>query len=303
MVKTSSEPDWDDFRLVKAIAEARGMPGAAAELQISASTVFRRLGQIEDAMGVALFRRHRGGYELTPAGAEIVALAQRLESEITTSLRRVAEREVLLVGELRLVIDEALLHLLMPVLAYFLQQYRDIRLNVTTVDKRPDLSAHDANVVIFANGQPPDEMIGRRIARIAWALYGSVHEAGQHDVGDATTDRKAATPDPKEKSAPRRVAQTGSDRNVTADVVYRTNTILGVAEAVERGMGVGRLPCFVGDLRPGLVRHSAPEFDATTDLWLLTCPDMGRSARVRLFVDFVAARIIRHRPLFEGEGV
>ncbi|WP_299904060.1 LysR family transcriptional regulator [uncultured Paracoccus sp.] len=50
MNKEPAAPNWDDFRLVRAIADARGMPGAAAELQVSASTVFRRLGQIEAAL-------------------------------------------------------------------------------------------------------------------------------------------------------------------------------------------------------------------------------------------------------------
>ena len=38
---------WDDFRLVKAVADARGMPGASSRLGVNQSTVFRRLGQVE----------------------------------------------------------------------------------------------------------------------------------------------------------------------------------------------------------------------------------------------------------------
>ena len=56
---------WDDFRLVKAVADARGLTGAAERLGVNHSTTFRRLGQIEDALGVALFERHRTGYALT----------------------------------------------------------------------------------------------------------------------------------------------------------------------------------------------------------------------------------------------
>ena len=57
---------WDDFWLVNAIADARSLPGAAVLLGINHSTVFRRLGQIEEALGVTLFERHRSGYALTP---------------------------------------------------------------------------------------------------------------------------------------------------------------------------------------------------------------------------------------------
>ncbi|AUH63757.1 LysR family transcriptional regulator [Paracoccus zhejiangensis] len=154
MYKEPAAPNWDDLLLVRAIADSRGMPGAAAEFRISASTVFRRLGQIEALLGVALFHRHRSGYELTPAGADIVALAQRLEVDIAASLRRVAERQELLAGELSIVVDETLPPLLVPSFAEFLRQFPDFCLHVTTVDRAPDLSAHDATIMIFANGEP-----------------------------------------------------------------------------------------------------------------------------------------------------
>src|SRR5258708_33831300 len=46
---------WDDFRLIKAIADAGSLPAAAAALGINHSTLFRRLRQIEAALGATLF--------------------------------------------------------------------------------------------------------------------------------------------------------------------------------------------------------------------------------------------------------
>ena len=88
MAESLKHPAWDDFRLVKAVADARGMPGAAAELGINQSTVFRRLGQVEDALATTLFERHRTGYGLMPGGEEMFALAQRLDSDIPRSRAR-----------------------------------------------------------------------------------------------------------------------------------------------------------------------------------------------------------------------
>ena len=44
-------PAWDDLRLVREIARAQGMAGAAAELGLDHSTVYRRLGALEKALG------------------------------------------------------------------------------------------------------------------------------------------------------------------------------------------------------------------------------------------------------------
>jgi hypothetical protein len=66
---------WDDFRYVKAIADTRSLGGAATELGVNHSTVFRRLAQIEERLGSRLFERSRAAYALTPCGEEMVRLA------------------------------------------------------------------------------------------------------------------------------------------------------------------------------------------------------------------------------------
>ncbi len=86
-------------------------------------------------------------------------------------------------------------------------------------------------------------------------------------------------------------------------VAYRLNTVLGLAEAVDAGAGIGYLPCFIGDARPSLMRLAPPKAEFGSDLWLLTHPDLRHSARVRVFLDFLAAEIAKRRPFIEGSGV
>ena len=83
-------------------------------------------------------------------------------------------------------------------------------------------------------------------------------------------------------------------------IVFKVNTVLGLAEAIEASIGIGHLPCFIGDTRPELLRLSAPQPDFAADLWLLTHPDLRQSARVRVFLDFLAAEIGRWHKLIEG---
>jgi DNA-binding transcriptional LysR family regulator len=61
MVEPYKNLAWDDFRLIKAIADVRSLPAAAMLLGVNHSTVFRRLAQIEEALGAKLFERHRSG--------------------------------------------------------------------------------------------------------------------------------------------------------------------------------------------------------------------------------------------------
>ena len=84
-------------------------------------------------------------------------------------------------------------------------------------------------------------------------------------------------------------------------IVYKVNTVLGLAEAVEAGIGIGHLPCFIADARPALVRLVPPDPAFAGDLWLLTHPDLRHSPRVRVFLDFMAAEIAAQRAFIEGE--
>ena len=59
--------DWNELRLVLAIARAGGLIAAARALAIDHSTAFRRLQAIERALGHQLFERGPGGaYLATP---------------------------------------------------------------------------------------------------------------------------------------------------------------------------------------------------------------------------------------------
>lgn len=294
---------WDDFRLVKAIAEARSLPAAAAVLGLNHSTVFRRLGQIESALGVKLFERRRDGYVASPAGEEMARLAERVDEDINDFARRLEGQEIKPAGELRVTTNDTLLvDLLTPIFAGFLRQCPDIRLDVVLANQALNLSRRDADVAIRATDNPPETLVGRRAARISWALYASASAFAMSD----DTDRASLLANERwvslgDEFAALKVVRYLARHVAPSRIVYRVNTVLGLGEAVEAGIGIGFLPCFIGDTRPGLTRIGEPAAEFSAALWLLTHPDLRHSPRVRLFLDFLAGELGRLKPLLEGE--
>ena len=293
---------WDDFRLIKAIALARGLTGAAERLGVNHSTLFRRLGQVEEALGTKLFERHRSGYTLTTPGEEMVALAQRVDDDITAFTRKMAGREIAPAGEVRVTTNDSLLiHLLTPLFVKFRKTYPNLRLDVVLANQELNLSKRDADVAIRATDSPPENLVGRRAATIAWALYGraddfpdpealdpeSLYDRDWVSLGDNLAMLKAVR-FVREHVPPERIG-------------YKINTVLGLAEAVEWGLGIGHLPCFIADRRPELVRLSTPNPEFAPGVWLLTHPDLRASPRIRAFLDCAAAEFVKLRPLLEGD--
>lgn len=304
MPTATSSVAWDDFRLIKAIAEARSLPAAAELIGLNHSTVFRRLGQIEESLGTRLFERHRSGYVPTPAGEEMAALAERLEGDITGFTRRLAGREILPAGELRVTTNDSLLvELLTPLFAAFMKQCPDIKLDVLLGNQALNLSKRDADVAIRATDNPPENLVGRRVAQIGWALYGRAADfpgGGPADQSELMQQRWVSLGD---QFSNFKVVQYRQKHIPANQTVYKLNTVLGLAEAVEAGVGIGFLPCFIADRRPGLTQLAPPQTGYAADLWLLTHPDLRHSPRVRLFLDFMAAELTKLRPLMEGGAV
>jgi len=292
---------WDDFRLIRAIAGTGSLPAAAVALGLNHSTVFRRLRQVEAMLGIALFERHRSGFVATPAGEAIVATAGRMDHDVTEVLRRLAGQAPSPAGELRISTSDSLLvQLLLPLFARFRAEYPRITLDLIIGNAALNLSRRDADIAIRAADTAPETLVGRRLARIAWALYGRAEDAaapGQDPVAQAnwvglgeSMGSLKATRFLQKSVAPERIAA-------------RVNSVLALAEAVEAGLGIGHLPCFVGDARPGLRRLAAPEAAFGSTLWVLTHPDLRQAPRVRAMMDFVGPAVAPLRDLLEGCGL
>src|SRR5258708_19729068 len=73
---------WDDLRIIKAIGESGGLAAAARMLGFNNTTISRRLSRLERVVGAVLFDRPRTGYRPTVSGAQLIALAPRVEVDI-----------------------------------------------------------------------------------------------------------------------------------------------------------------------------------------------------------------------------
>ncbi len=294
-----AEIAWDEFRLVRAIAEARSLAGAADVLGINHSTVFRRLGSLEKAMGARLFERSRTGYAPTAAGEKMVDLANRISDEIVDLERKITGQDLRPSGDLRVTTNDTLLvHLLSEIFAGFRRAYPEINLDIVVANGMLNLSKRDADIAVRATDRPPETLIGRRLAGIRWGIFAPSADAPKKfDPADARRYKWVGLSDGIGGPKPSRWLL---DHAGNEQIVYRLNTVLGLAEAVAAGAGMALIPCFIGSATPGITRIGFPDPEIEHGLWLLTHPDLKNSARVRAFMDYAAQEIGRRRPIIEG---
>jgi DNA-binding transcriptional LysR family regulator len=299
-VVSRTAPSWDDYRYVQAVAQARSLTGAAQVLGVNHSTVFRRINAIEESFGTQIFERGRSGYVLTTAGEEMVALASRIGEDIVGFERRIAGRDIKPSGDLRVTTNDMVwMHLIAPVLGEFLALYPDIALEMSISYAPLNLSKRDADIAIRATSSPPETLVGRKVCHIGWAAYGpkALADLSEEDlsayrwIGFSDALMLASAAQWLERHiGPKRFA-------------VRVNSLLGVSEAIQAGVGLGILPCFVGDRIPSLARISGWSPVCTEDLWLLTHPDLKHAARIRAFMDFVWSTLVPQRAAVEGSSI
>ena len=71
-----------DLEYLAASADAQSFSRAAAVLGINASTVSRRIGRLEDELGLALFERSQRGIRPTSGGKAVLLHVRRALAEI-----------------------------------------------------------------------------------------------------------------------------------------------------------------------------------------------------------------------------
>lgn len=121
-----------------------------------------------------LFERHPGGYAPTAQGEEMLAAAERVEGEVLGLERRLLGRDVELVGSLRVTTTDTLAHgLLMPHLKSFRAVCPGVEVELIVSNTFFNLTKREADVALRPTRQPEGTMVGRRLAEIAVAVYGS----------------------------------------------------------------------------------------------------------------------------------
>ncbi len=289
--------DWDDLKVLLAVARAGTVRAAAAKLKVSHSTVSRRVDQMEADLGVRLFERLPTGYHLTPAGDDLLGPAERAEIEINAAERRLAGQDARLSGDVRVTLPPpAAVDLVIPHLPEFKAKFPGIELELVSSFALLDLSRRDADVAMRFVSQPPEHLVGRRLPDFHYCYYATAEYLARHDLdADPPTARwigwNEGVPFPP-------WVQAGPYPKIPAE--WGLNDITLQLAAAKAGLGMALLPCISGDASPVLRRVPGSNTVVPREGWILTHPDLRTSARVRTVMTFLIDIINREIDLVTG---
>jgi len=278
--------NWGDVRFFLAVARDGTLAAAAARLKTTPSRVARHVEALEQALGVALFRRSLDGYRLTDEGRALMPRAEAVEGAVQ-ALGTARSAEV--AGRVRLATTENIaVHLLAQPLRDLQRRHPALQVELMVSSSPIDLLSAEVDVALRLVRPQTGNLSVRLVARLAFALYAAP---------DAPAGFVTWMPEMGDLLCARWVERHG------APVAMRANSLTVQHEMAARGIGRALLPCLLGDADPRLVRLGGVIDEVGQDMWLVINRDLGGSARVRCVADAVADAIAAQRDLLEGRQV
>lgn len=286
--------DWDDARMFLAFARDGSFSAAAKRLGVQHSTISRRIHALEKDLATPLMERSATGYVLTEAGEQLSESATRMERELLSFEAASSGQSDAPSGELHVTaIANMASTVLMPLFARFNEAYPNIDLRLEVTNNSVRLAERDADVALRQTNTPGETLIGTRLVTVSSAVYGSTDYCAAVAAGRAPEKWIGVDCCDYHRNWTKQ-AWPQLDHSFCVD-----DTSLTVA-ALKEGLGVGFLPCFLGDNDPSLVRFREPEKKHELGLWLLYHRDLKRTKRVTLFRQHMQREIEPLSSVFDG---
>ncbi|GGJ24307.1 LysR family transcriptional regulator [Neoroseomonas lacus] len=287
----------DEMAAFLHIVERGGFAAAARGSPQTPSALSKLVQRLEARLGVRLLTRTTRRIALTPEGEtyaararDILAMIEATETEVTAGRGRPR-------GHLRVNTGTAYArHRLIPLLPAFCAEYPDITLDLTVTDRRVDLVAEGADVLLRTGPLDDSTLIARRIATGRRVIC----------AAPAYLDRRGTPRQPNDLLAHDCIMLHGQARltiwpfhdgeglaALTVPGRLATDSAEALRDMALAGLGVIRISEFVvrEDIAAGRLvsllaaQHASEE----VPVWAITAPGRHRMPRIRAFVDFLAA--------------
>lgn len=270
--------DWDDLRAVLLVVRTGKLARAGEALGVNYTTIARRIARAETALDQTLFERLPDGYRATEAGRLVAEHAAAMEARQDELLRQLTGQDQSLQGTLVITAPQLLVgRYLAPVIERFNALHPAVEIHLRATNDLLDLNRREADLAIRISRNPGDTLMGLRLCAQQTASFAAPKRAEILERDPASIiDWIAHSGNPEVPKSVRDTYPNVRVRTVFDDMV----AMVGAAQA---GLGVVRMPFFLGRFTPGLVRVPLLAPQPYADIWVVAHRDVWPSAKVSAF--------------------
>lgn len=301
----------DAMQAFARVAETGSFTKAADTLRISKTRVTQLVQQLEARLRVKLLNRTTRKVVVTADGAAYYERVLRLLADLDDAETSLSGAAAAPRGRLRVDVPSPLARLvLIPALPAFCERYPELQLDLGVSDRRVDLIGEKVDCVIRGGPIADPSLVARRIGDLALGAYASPAYLQRAGVPahprelDEARHRIVRYQWPRAGQAPAQTLQRGDEQ-----VPLQGRYVLAVDDgnaylaAGLAGLGVLWLPQYMARAhaeRGELVRLFADWRLPPMPLYLAYPPNRHVSAKLRVFIDWVAEVVGREAPVVGG---
>lgn len=279
---------WDAYQIFLTVARHGGLTGAAQASGFSPATIGRRVLDLEQQIGRQLFARSQTGYRLTGDGQALLAELQEMEAAVRRIDGWRAEAQGRTV--VRLMAGTWMTWLISENMAAIWSERDRFQLDMAVSERRATLAHRENDVGMRAVEPEEPNLTKRKAGDVAYAAYRQRNAAGDTMAWLAVGEEDAVSPYLR-----------WPHENVASSIGVLVSRPRSLLDLVRSGAGQAILPCFVGDLDPGLERAGDELKALRHGQWIVT----NSEDRHRRDVRTVSERLFRlaksHADLFAGK--
>lgn len=142
-----SQPGWDDLRLFLAVAETGSFSAAARQLKLGQPTLSRRIADLEEQLGSALFIRQNQGCVLTALGGSLLPGAQQMAQWAQQLAVTLSQTPQLAQGKVRIATTPTIAFVVIPqVMKQLSLRHNEIEIEVLSGTELLSLARGEADI-------------------------------------------------------------------------------------------------------------------------------------------------------------
>jgi len=271
---------------------------AAREMGLSRAGVSKHVLALEQSLGARLLNRNTRRLSLTEVGAIVYQRFTRILEEIDEVERDAGALQTTPRGVLRVTapVSFGIPHLA-PAIVDYMARYPGVSIDMALNDRTVDLIEEGFDIAVRIGHLADSTLIARRITSIRFALCAAPAYLERHGVPRRPADLV------RHNCLEFSYRQTGSEWHFTGPDGTKESVRVGgrlkvnnpqvLHTAALNGDGIEFDPTFIvgPDIAAGRLLLLLPDYTPTeTDLSVVYPPGRQTSAKVRSFVDFLAAR-------------
>jgi DNA-binding transcriptional LysR family regulator len=281
-----------------AVARAKGFSAAARELGVPLPTLSRRVGELEESLGVRLLNRTTRRVELTGPGQVFYAACRRMLDDLREAEESVSGEYRSPRGDLAVTAPAGFgrMHL-QPVALEFLAAYPEINLHLLLVDRVVDLLEERVDAALRIAALPDSSLVARPLGQISRLVCASPNYLRR--CGIPRQPRELLHHDCVVWSSPGAAASwwlREGDEEVAFPLRVRLATTIAdsAVAAAEAGLGLVQATSYQTEraIAEGRLQPVLREFECAPTPVSLVHPSNRRvPLKLRAFIDFSAPRL------------